>query len=82
MQKLEEVGDQEVQNQEIKNQEIKVVRSKSGVPRPTRSGPELEDKQMRKSHSIFDSFQFTYKLDLRFDLEKSHQPFEVLYPCT
>ncbi len=32
---------------------------------------------MRKSHSIFDSFQFTYKSNLLFDLEKNHQPFDL-----
>ena len=46
---MEEVRDQEVKNQEIKdpevkNQEFKVVRSKSGGPRPIKSGSELEDK--------------------------------------
>ena len=49
MQKLEEVGDQKIKDQEVKdpkvkNQEVKVVRSESGSPGPTRSGPELEDK--------------------------------------
>ncbi len=29
---------------------------KSGGPRSARSGPELEDKLIRKSYSIFDSF--------------------------
>ncbi len=31
---------------------------------------ELEDKLIRESHSIFNSFYFTYELDLRFNLEK------------
>ena len=53
---LEEVGDQEVKNQDVKNQEFKVVRSKSGGHMPTRSKPKLEDNEMRKSYSIFDSF--------------------------
>ncbi len=35
---------------------------------------------MRKSHSIFNNFLFTYESDLPFDLEKNHQPFDLYLP--
>ncbi len=35
---------------------------------------------MRKSHDIFDSFWFTYELDLCFDLEKVIDLFDLYLP--
>lgn len=40
---------------------------RSSVKKPR---PELEDKLMRKSPGIFDSYQFTHKIELCFDLKK------------
>ncbi len=38
-----------------------IVMSRVEDPRPQNTGPQLEDKQMRESHSILDSFQSTYE---------------------
>ncbi len=36
---------------------------------------------MRKSHNIFDSFEFTYKLDLHFGLEKVINLLDLYLPA-
>ncbi len=54
-----EVGGQRPVDAEAEGQRPEGERGpefESGGPRPAGSGLELEDKWMRKSHSIFDSF--------------------------